>query len=793
MKLNLREEETSGYVTLFREYLEDVQKLNTELYQVLNEHLVTSKYDRLQMTILNMFQDYRENFLGNYEATVIQRWLESNGTLKDCIVTYQAGEGAEEVCEQVHTQLFDQLGELLQVEEEECVITDRPVVTDEGIEEIKEAIRKSAGAIDELKETYTGKIREKEEENDIYATMLPLIFSISGELSRFHAFASSEIEKLHEFVQEKTAEMQQILEETAGVPIGDRPPTGMGTSTAAVAAGSAPESSGSGSAGTAGEAAGGGTVETAGEAVSDQNEESNRTLKEMTEYLYSTVYNELLAEDKRIPYDVLARIIPVYHRFYETFGHDFEVPFDSPEKKEEYIKREYWGVIRERGNRGYFAGDEDSVFYSLSLTNYWCFYTVANLVTNILDAYQTNQASEENLIYGLYVLFDPILSGGTVPEERREEYETFGKQSVQEIRKILGEKTDSPENKFSKQDLERVVQILEKLLDEAGGIDKLNALVEKNYDALRGTREIQKNKRNKKSTKAAGSKKQEENGQEKAQETAESRYGRYTVDNKSIQMMEEYCEEAHYYLGALDKYYSEKYGKLDSRMDTANRTINKMSTFISSCENGEIDLSAATDSGIMELLSSGFKSFTGIELGVVGQVGKNVVKGVGWLLPKIKESKVLYKVSEKVWNVTEENMELPYLNRMMNQYMREYYAFKKSGSDKNLMLPYYVHVAAAIEDNKLRRCFEDAAFATEALMMQLPYRVAGSLTEREKRAAELGIYLNWLRSGLSSKQDVKSEDGNRIADMLYDTYVSEEYVKPKTSLNPHVMEVKKTQ
>ena len=121
---------------------------------------------------------------------------------------------------------------------------------------------------------------------------------------------------------------------------------------------------------------------------------------------------------------------------------------------------------------------------------------------------------------------------------------------------------------------------------------------------------------------------------------------------------------------------------------------------------------------------------------------------------------------------------------MIDQYMMEHYE-TKYGMKKwqSPYFEYYHHVAADIEDDSKRRAFENAIFAAELVAIQQNYTV-NEADAKKNREICLGIFLNLVRSGICSKQDIESGIANDIVDKLYDVYVSRESVTPRVDISP---------
>ena len=99
------------------------------------------------------------------------------------------------------------------------------------------------------------------------------------------------------------------------------------------------------------------------------------------------------------------------------------------------------------------------------------------------------------------------------------------------------------------------------------------------------------------------------------------------------------------------------------------------------------------------------------------------------------------------------------------------------------MFEYYHNVATKIEDEHQRRALESAIFSAEQVLMQQNY-IVNEVNPKKRRAIGCGIFLNLVRSGLCSKQDIQSGISNEIVDKLYNVYISKENISPRVDIDP---------
>lgn len=175
--------------------------------------------------------------------------------------------------------------------------------------------------------------------------------------------------------------------------------------------------------------------------------------------------------------------------------------------------------------------------------------------------------------------------------------------------------------------------------------------------------------------------------------------------------------------------------------------------------------------------------------GLIINGGAHLIRILDWAMPHMKKSKMLVRLSEKVWNLTREDMQIPLVNRYLDQYMMEHYESKYGMlKGKTGMFEYYHHVVDKIGDEHQRRAFENAVFSAEQWLNPTNYKITVRSVQQNREIC-CGIFLNLVRSGLCSKQNIESGVANGIVDQLYDIYVSKENIKPRVDLNPTLREI----
>lgn len=757
MRLSLREEDTIEYLSFYKEYLEEVQQLNKNVTDEFNKVMQESKYDRLQHKISVIIDAYMEAVMGNIENGLFSNWTESDSSLRACLRTYRAGESADEVCAQVEVNMGNLMQDILKIEKADVIITERPIVSEEGLEHLEDVCRNAQSEIENIKSEYLLQIDNKKDENEIFGTLAPLFKGVSSKLELFFETSLNSFIEFHEFVSGISTRLHNITHDNVD---GDVTGGGIDKKIANSMAGIAMT-------------------------MGDSSEASSiDKFKEITLLIYQSICGDLSAK-RKISYETISAIMPVYHKFYAEYGEILKDKFNSLEEREEFIKCEYITVIRERGNEKFFEGDEIWTFYSHAYHTYMVFDRVADMLRNIADKCRAGKATDMNLMYGAYVLFTPIINGYIAPENGKK-YSKFSRWASQEILQILG--TESKKNneeqkvdgnivfegeKFSDENIKLFVVVVERIVNQVG-VDELNSSVEKHYTTLKNSRTMYSKKVGKRIT--------------SKHNIDLNTYGRYTVTRKSIQVMAPVCNQKNSILEPIDKFYKEKFESLGRSFEKANTAIHAISSFCGLWGLGTWNLSkmfskSDSDSSILEKVQLGGISLASCTTaGKIINGGAHMLKIMDWAMPYLKKSKLLVRLNEKVWNLTRQDIQIPYIQKMMDQYMMEHHELKY-GMNKG-QSPYfqlYHSVATTIDDNHQRRAFENSIFAAEELMTSY---IIKETDAQKNRAIWCGVFLNLVRSGMCSKQDIESGTANEIVDKLYNVYVSKDNVTPRVDINP---------
>lgn len=216
MKINLREDGTEEYVSLYRNYLENIQNLNAEVSDVFNEVMMQTRYERLQRTVSDIIDGYQEMIVDSIETEIFETWQGSGGSLKDCLGKYCAGDAACAVGGQVESQMQEISREILKIQKDIPGETATPVVSEEGLDKLEEICRRAGEQLSDLRSDYLRRVNMAAESNDIFGTLLPLMEAVCARLGKFLEDSLHSFERLHEFVLQNALELRHLTEENSG-------------------------------------------------------------------------------------------------------------------------------------------------------------------------------------------------------------------------------------------------------------------------------------------------------------------------------------------------------------------------------------------------------------------------------------------------------------------------------------------------------------------------------------------------------------------------------------------------
>lgn len=762
MKINLREEETNNYITLFSEYIEDVQGLNDLLISELNDVMAQSEYDKLQRLISALIDQYKEVVEKNIKVNLFGVWEESRGSLRSCLKNYRAGDSADTVGAQIEEKLSEMTTETLRIQKGEMLIAERPVVSEDGFDRLKEACKKSRAELQSIKAAAISKVNENADENEIYSTLAPLIEGISGNMESFLDISLNRFDKLHDNVKDFAVEMRKIAEENAGLSNSGTAADGaVGAAVGAVVSVgvvSAKALSGS------------------GKIDSVETLPGEDGFKKLTKYIYNKIFNEMSSSDKTITYDMVEKITVYYKEFYREFGNDLKDGLKTQDEREQKIKKIYIPSITQRGNDKFFDNGNEWTFYSNAQNSYIVFEHAADMLKNIASACKKGNATDTNLVYGSQVLFTPIIEGEVESDKK---YSEFSDKAVKEIKKILGINIDDEPPKLSEERKALIIRAMELAIEDVG-VDKLNEAVEQIGDQyIKAMITLLESYGKLSSTNKSSRKESSEKSDEKKSSDSK-KYGRYTVTPLSIQNMKSEYEKMAECTLKIDSYYKKQFSKKDenfTRLDKTVKLISSIVTVLGSSKKG----SSYSDTSSAEKLVSITDVFALLTGDVFGNIVTNASKIWEAASPLIKSSKMLARVSDKMWNITNKNLNLPYWNNYVAQYYFEHYSIKQGVSKYAYKQYAYFHAAVEkidAKDDETRLTFENAIFAADL------YAVLPIVHNNNTKETLYGLYLNLVRSGLCSAEGLNDTKANELTDLLYNIYKTELDFVPNVSVNP---------
>lgn len=527
--------------------------------------------------------------------------------------------------------------------------------------------------------------------------------------------------------------------------------------------------------------------------------------REITRLLRNTIEDDTGCEERELSLDNLERIIPIYREFYSEYGDVLSDGFSDYDSRADYVKRQYIEVTHERGNDRYFEGREFDTFKSHAHTTYIVFLHVADMVNNIVKAIDNKEADGDNLYFGTYVLFNPIIEGKVSSGEI--ECLGFCRAAVSEILKVLenagiGSPISTREEeeklpvgeKYNEENGRKLANVVEKALEDIN-IDDLNEAV-RVYNAISRDNEstrkrVYKNIKSKEDTKS-------------------ELYGRYTVTHKSIQMMEKRCAEFYDYIDSQNNIYEKSYKQIGEKAFVLNgisRMTGIMERFKKGVENpedmnvnGKINWAGAIGNIFMpgldvaESMEDVFPDIPLIKTKSIGLV-KNIagfvnktVQVLNFSIPFIKKNNKHTRMMEEVWEMARVKLRLPHSKYMADKYAQERASIINGipvGTSGNYVSEFsLLHVVASgIKDADIRNSFEAAAFSAFEITNSGFYDVKERNINKRYRIHR-GLLLNLIRSGMTSKQGIDSKTANEIVDKLYDLIISKQNIMPQTELDP---------
>lgn len=436
MNINLREEEENKYISVFSEYLENIQASNIRFMDVLNENMRTSEYDKLQRLISQLIDQYEIIIQNKIKVDLFDVWTETGSSLCACLKRYRAGDSTDSVCAHIESGLKERVGTLLHIEKGEAVIAERPIVSAKGFDELENICRTTKSEIEDIKNFTFSKLDSISDENDIFGTLKPLVTGIASGIIDFMSASLSSFDHLHEFVRDVAAALNALGADPASHLSSGSFGAGVGiAATAGAAVGAAA-----------------GTVIAAPENA-DEKGHCGREFYNVTEQLYSQIDKEMHSEDKTVTYDMIARISDIYGDFYRQFGPNMKHGFND-QTSYEYMTQRYLKTVSLDKNGKYFDSDEELwAFCSHAQHNFTVYEYAAKALKNIVDVIKRGAADDTTLAEGAMIVFDPIIRGHV---ENAPGFPVFAAKAVEQINQILAENAAIPVEYSSKEKTDRM-------------------------------------------------------------------------------------------------------------------------------------------------------------------------------------------------------------------------------------------------------------------------------------------------------------------------------------------------
>lgn len=330
---------------------------------------------------------------------------------------------------------------------------------------------------------------------------------------------------------------------------------------------------------------------------------------------------------------------------------------------------------------------------------------------------------------------------------------------------------------FTEENIRRFVAIAEQIVAQVG-TEELNRLVDTHHSSLTHLHTVCSRR-----TSA---------GTSQTSSRQANQYGRYTVTEHSIRQTAPLYAQADAILKPLDKFYKDKFSSLENGLNKVNSVIHALSSFMGLWGLGTWNLAklfSTEDDGNniswsdrIQLGGLALASCSKAGLAIMG--GAHMLKILDWAMPYMKKSKTLVKLNEKFWGLTRQDIQMPYVQRMMDQYMMEHYE-KKYGMNnwKSPMFEFYHEAVSTIGDDNQRRAFENSIFSAETLFTPQNYIIMET-DPFKYRAICCGVFLNLVRSGMCSAEDIDAGTSNGIVDKLYHVYSTKESVIPRVDIDP---------
>ena len=380
------------------------------------------------------------------------------------------------------------------------------------------------------------------------------------------------------------------------------------------------------------------------------------------------------------------------------------------------------------------------------------------------------------------------------------------------------------EDFLNEDNINLAVKIIEAFIKNIG-VDKVNSSIDKNYNQVEANlkqfntmrSEVDELKKqlnllndnskedtfiDKKSDSKDGDLKQDKEKSKKIDvkankaTNATDTYGRYVVTSRSRQLMKEFCNYVDKVITPMDVYYKKAFENIQ-RVDNginANTIVSVLSIFLGQwglCAWNLVDLFTKNTSlnptnFIETLIQNKFGLLS--QNAMLG--GMPIAKVLDCIMPYFKKSMILEKVSKKVWDLTRRNDGMTPMQKLMDQYINEFYELKHNMIKlKNTQCCYFLALVTKTGTEKERRTLENALFGAELCMGSAQYIIkAESFYEFED--IRHGLYLNLVMAGISNDTTFSTANASILLDELYGLYVTDRDVRPNTKIDTSKKEVR---
>lgn len=514
-----------------------------------------------------------------------------------------------------------------------------------------------------------------------------------------------------------------------------------------------------------------------------------KAFRELTKKIYDMVANDMAETVPRVSPQMIVQLMPIYEEFYQRFGSALQVN-TQPMSLESFGEQELVNVTVERANTDFFENGEWNIYQVAARCGDAQKYdTAARMEKNIASAYESQNARIMNLVYGMYVVFIPIMKGTlNIADSSFFEY---SKEASDKILKILGQETPSQTElteENSKEWMDKIVEAAE----EAGGIDELNATLE---DANVLNFYTGKNAAEEELTKPAQTEKKPTKLKAEKQTSGKTKRGRYAVDDELIECIKEQripvlagLDNFHSRVALLDHQSSDlflKSSKSQKKMQKVHTFIEKAGSIFTSWakvlfpeEESSDQKNEGASSGNLLVRGALFAYANG------NLLTATAIKAATQITDFLSQTDhQAGKLSKNVLQASMYQMQQPQGCYIAN-YMAQHYQIKMCGGMQKAKEELYlqtggfdwIHVVCAdMDDRGLRNWYEAASFWADNIVSQIAYRNNKEL---------LGEGMILMVAALISTEMYSEDEVVRLVDILYEYYKDDWGVLADTSVNP---------